>query len=603
MNTWEEYICINPGIEMPPQLHPELRSGDAAALNKESRDRDVAEENNDGKQATSHRIWKGILMKISHEKGKIRIYIDSYPLLVDCSTKNAVIIKLSFTQLMDYTSKFNRYATRFLKEVHSFVSGLPEPVAQIWNCCLCGEKMRHSERHFQHVQSHMAFLSVDTQWSSIIEGGQGSWKAIDAPKAMLLLQSLLEEEKSSLLEEDEDFSEEGAIKYLLEQSWPLSQDVPRQCMLRKIHNGLQLLLSHKLLTYIHLEEIAQYSLNKLESEFPTCSALEHLASILDQMHLCICFLRLPELETIFNFLKSIAKQKFKSIAKEKLPSPTSTPAPKDEIFFYGDKIRVQISDDSLRGLVAPETYADMQNHRDRLIAHLGAFRRWILEGVWSEEQLDSCMDRIIQLKARAAYALVEHERKTTSLIMKIRKDGDLQFKKRDALLVQTFNGMENWILRTINPADAVDCRQLLLTLVKSYLQAFLEDDGFCEGVKGATRTLNPKIPTLLSKEVTVSKDDRVVTDGAGDKKAIEGRCSLLSSAIELCTSDCNRANISDGVTILKIGRASEVEVGEKDRVTDAPNATKTAVEEVESQVLEALFYMGQGTRQAADRQL
>ncbi|KAB1210137.1 Chaperonin CPN60-2, mitochondrial [Morella rubra] len=89
------------------------------------------------------------------------------------------------------------------------------------------------------------------------------------------------------------------------------------------------------------------------------------------------------------------------------------------------------------------------------------------------------------------------------------------------------------------------------------------------------------------KKVTVSKDDTVILDGAGDKKAIEERCQQLRSSIELSTSDYDKekleerlAKISGGVAVLKIGGASEAEVGEKkDRVTDALNATKAAVEE------------------------
>ncbi|XP_057965112.1 chaperonin CPN60-2, mitochondrial-like [Malania oleifera] len=89
------------------------------------------------------------------------------------------------------------------------------------------------------------------------------------------------------------------------------------------------------------------------------------------------------------------------------------------------------------------------------------------------------------------------------------------------------------------------------------------------------------------KKVTVSKDDTVILDGAGEKKAIEERCTQLRSAIELSTSDYDKeklqerlAKLSGGVAVLKIGGASEVEVGEKkDRVNDALNATKAAVEE------------------------
>ncbi|KAH1229180.1 Chaperonin CPN60-2, mitochondrial [Glycine soja] len=88
-------------------------------------------------------------------------------------------------------------------------------------------------------------------------------------------------------------------------------------------------------------------------------------------------------------------------------------------------------------------------------------------------------------------------------------------------------------------------------------------------------------------KITVSKDDTVILDGAGDKKALEERCEQIRSAIENSTSDYDKeklqerlAKLSGGVAVLKIGGASEAEVGEKkDRVTDALNATKAAVEE------------------------
>lgn len=89
------------------------------------------------------------------------------------------------------------------------------------------------------------------------------------------------------------------------------------------------------------------------------------------------------------------------------------------------------------------------------------------------------------------------------------------------------------------------------------------------------------------KKVTISKDDTVILDGSGEKKSIEERTDQIRSAIELSTSDYDKeklqerlAKLSGGVAVLKIGGASEAEVGEKkDRVTDALNATKAAVEE------------------------
>jgi chaperonin GroEL len=90
-----------------------------------------------------------------------------------------------------------------------------------------------------------------------------------------------------------------------------------------------------------------------------------------------------------------------------------------------------------------------------------------------------------------------------------------------------------------------------------------------------------------AKKITVSKDDTIILDGAGKKEDITERCAMLKSAIESATSDWDReklserlAKLSGGVAVMKVGGASEVELGEKkDRITDALNATKAAVAE------------------------
>lgn len=89
------------------------------------------------------------------------------------------------------------------------------------------------------------------------------------------------------------------------------------------------------------------------------------------------------------------------------------------------------------------------------------------------------------------------------------------------------------------------------------------------------------------KKLTVTKNDTVVLDGAGDSASIQERCELIRSSIETTKSDYEReklqerlAKLSGGVAVIKVGGASEVEVGEKkDRVVDALNATRAAVEE------------------------
>merc|ERR1719231_994575 len=90
-----------------------------------------------------------------------------------------------------------------------------------------------------------------------------------------------------------------------------------------------------------------------------------------------------------------------------------------------------------------------------------------------------------------------------------------------------------------------------------------------------------------AKKVTITKDDTIVLDGAGDKLAIEDRCELIRETVSRTNSEYEKeklqerlAKLSGGVAVIKVGGGSEVEVSEKkDRFVDALNATRAAVEE------------------------
>jgi len=90
-----------------------------------------------------------------------------------------------------------------------------------------------------------------------------------------------------------------------------------------------------------------------------------------------------------------------------------------------------------------------------------------------------------------------------------------------------------------------------------------------------------------ARTVRVEKELTIITNGAGDKEAIEGRISQIKAAIEKTTSDFDReklqerlAKLSGGVAVIKIGAATETEMKEKKmRMEDALAATKAAVEE------------------------
>jgi chaperonin GroEL len=90
-----------------------------------------------------------------------------------------------------------------------------------------------------------------------------------------------------------------------------------------------------------------------------------------------------------------------------------------------------------------------------------------------------------------------------------------------------------------------------------------------------------------ARRIVVTKDDTTITDGAGDKNAIEDRIRQIRTEIENTDSDWDReklqerlAKLSGGVAVLRVGAATEVEVKEKKhRVEDAVSATRAAIEE------------------------
>merc|ERR1719310_1683405 len=124
-------------------------------------------------------------------------------------------------------------------------------------------------------------------------------------------------------------------------------------------------------------------------------------------------------------------------------------------------------------------------------------------------------------------------------------------------------------------------------------KATLQDMAVLTGGTVISEDIGMKLETAdlsalgTAKKVTISKDDTVILDGAGGGEAVEERCEVLRDAIADTSSEYEKeklqerlAKLSGGIAVIKVGGASEVEVSEKkDRVTDALNATRAAVEE------------------------
>ena len=124
-------------------------------------------------------------------------------------------------------------------------------------------------------------------------------------------------------------------------------------------------------------------------------------------------------------------------------------------------------------------------------------------------------------------------------------------------------------------------------------KAMLQDIAVLTGGQVISEDLGIKLENVsmdmlgTAKKVAITKDDTTIVDGAGAKKDLEARVSQIRKQIEDTSSDYDKeklqerlAKLAGGVAVIKVGGATEVEVKErKDRVGDALNATRAAVEE------------------------
>ncbi|MER8929631.1 chaperonin GroEL [Mesorhizobium sp. M0859] len=125
-------------------------------------------------------------------------------------------------------------------------------------------------------------------------------------------------------------------------------------------------------------------------------------------------------------------------------------------------------------------------------------------------------------------------------------------------------------------------------------KAMLEDIAILTGGQVISEDLGIKLENVTlamlgraKKKVSISKENTIIVDGAGKKAEIQGRVAQIKQQIEETTSDYDKeklqerlAKLAGGVAVIRVGGATEVEVKEKkDRVDDALNATRAAVEE------------------------
>ncbi|XP_010272205.1 PREDICTED: uncharacterized protein LOC104608045 isoform X2 [Nelumbo nucifera] len=345
------------------------KSGSSQSQNDE-------EKPSESSSGSSHRVGErrkyANLRKISSSADRmdqVRSYWNSMSL-----DKKQSLLEISVRDLKaHFSSSKDGLASEVLSEALFFAES--HKTWKFWSCCRCNEKFTDCDSHMQHVvREHMGNLSpklqsvlpqeVDTDWLEMLVNG--SWKPINAPAALNMLEDQLKcqspraldgsdtrnhkhgnkeclddgwcfkdtwdsspgEEK---LQPDEE-SKAGEIsngihlesrihddlsnfelreydgnrwskEYYLAQSWPLSDDSERAKLLERIHGMFQLLLRHKYLAASHLNKVIQYTMDELQSLAPGSQILNHG---LDQTPLCICFLGASQLRKIFKFLQELS---------------------------------------------------------------------------------------------------------------------------------------------------------------------------------------------------------------------------------------------------------------------------------------------------------
>jgi chaperonin GroEL len=124
-------------------------------------------------------------------------------------------------------------------------------------------------------------------------------------------------------------------------------------------------------------------------------------------------------------------------------------------------------------------------------------------------------------------------------------------------------------------------------------KAMLQDIAILTGGQVISEDLGMKLENVgldmlgRARKISITKDETTIVDGAGEKSEIEGRVAQIRAQIEETTSDYDKeklqerlAKLAGGVAVIRVGGASEIEVKErKDRVEDALNATRAAVQE------------------------